>query len=96
MTDIRIEREHNLGLDLALDQIESLAVILVSKLDVECDWNGTRLDFTRAGATGSVEVTETLLILEVRLGFLLRPFKDRIEQSITDQLDGLIPGCPPG
>lgn len=95
MADILIERAHTLGLDLALDQIQTLAERLVGELDAQCDWNGTRLEFTRTGAAGSVEVTETLLILEVRLSFLLRPFKDRIEQSITDQLDGLIPCCPP-
>ncbi len=95
MTDIIIERTHALGLDQALDQIQTLAERLASELDADCDWNGTRLEFTRAGAAGSVEVTETLLILEVRLSFLLLPFKGRIEQSITDQLDGLIPCCPP-
>ncbi|CRI66777.1 conserved hypothetical protein [Thiocapsa sp. KS1] len=92
MADILIAREHNLGLDLALNQMEALAHLLVEELDARCAWDGNRLEFTRPGATGSVEVTETLLTLEVYLGFLLRPFRDRIEQSITDQLDSLVPG----
>jgi putative polyhydroxyalkanoate system protein len=91
MADILIAREHNLGLDLALNQMEALAHLLVEELDARCAWDGNRLEFTRPGATGSVEVTETLLTLEVYLGFLLRPFKDRIEQRITDQLDSLVP-----
>jgi putative polyhydroxyalkanoate system protein len=91
MADIYIEREHALGLDLALSQIEALADLLVEELDARCAWDGNRLEFARPGATGTVEVTDTLLTLEVYLGFLLRPFKDRIEQSITDQLDSLVP-----
>ncbi|WP_296807951.1 polyhydroxyalkanoic acid system family protein [Thiocapsa sp.] len=94
MADIFIEREHTLGLDRALDQVEALAYLLVDELDARCAWDGNRLDFTRPGASGRVEVTETLLILEVSLGFLLRPFRDRIEQSITEKLDSLVPCLP--
>ncbi|EGV16850.1 polyhydroxyalkanoic acid system family protein [Thiocapsa marina] len=94
MADIFIEREHTLGLDRALEQVATLAGLLVDELDARCAWNGNRLDFTRPGASGRVEVTETLLILEVSLGFLLRPFKDRIEQGITEKLDSLVPCLP--
>jgi putative polyhydroxyalkanoate system protein len=94
MADILIEREHTLGLDMALSQIEALAHQLVSDLDAECVWCGNRLEFARTGACGSVEVTDNLLVLEVRLGFLLKPFRDRIEESITDKLDSLVP-CDP-
>ncbi|QVL49971.1 MAG: polyhydroxyalkanoic acid system family protein [Thiocapsa sp.] len=94
MTDIFIEREHALGLDRALDRIEALAYLLVEELDAQCAWDGNRLDFSRPGASGCVEVTETLLILEVSLGFLLKPFRERIEQSITEKLDSLVPGLP--
>jgi putative polyhydroxyalkanoate system protein len=92
MADIIIEREHNLGLDRALSQVEALADLIATDLDAECDWCGNRLDFTRAGARGSVEVTETLLVVEVHLGFLLKPFKGRIEENISDKLDSLVPG----
>jgi putative polyhydroxyalkanoate system protein len=94
MSDILIEREHRLGLEQALDQIEVLARELVETLDARCAWEGHRLDFARPGASGSVEVTESLLVLEVRLGLLLRPFRDRIEAQILDQLDTLVP-CQP-
>jgi putative polyhydroxyalkanoate system protein len=94
MADIFIEREHTLGLDRALDQIEALADLLVDEIDARCAWDGNRLDFTRPGASGCVEVTETLLILEVSLGFLLKPFRDRIEQRITERLDSLVPCLP--
>jgi putative polyhydroxyalkanoate system protein len=94
MADIFIEREHALGLDRALDQIEALAAVIAEEIDARCAWEGNRLDFTRPGARGCVEVTETLLILEVSLGLLLRPFKERIEQSITEKLDSLVPCLP--
>ncbi|NCC28569.1 MAG: poly(3-hydroxybutyrate) depolymerase [Gammaproteobacteria bacterium] len=95
MTDIFIERVHTLGLDRALDQLEAVARLLVDELDARCEWDGNRLDFARPGASGCVEVTESLLILEVSLGFMLRPFKDRIEQRITEKLDSLVPCLPP-
>jgi putative polyhydroxyalkanoate system protein len=77
-----------------LDQVEALAMELVETLDARCAWDGNRLDFVRAGASGSVEVTETALVLQVRLGFLLIPFRDRIEAQILDQLDRFLPAWP--
>ncbi|MBK1643929.1 hypothetical protein CKO25_04505 [Thiocapsa imhoffii] len=94
MADIFIERIHRLGLDRALDQVDALAELLVSELDAECTWNGNRLDFARSGASGCVEVTDSLLTLEVHLGFLFKPFRERIEQSIMEQLETLIPPSP--
>jgi putative polyhydroxyalkanoate system protein len=91
MADILIEREHTLGLEQAVGQIEALADLLGSELDARCVWSGTRLELRRSGATGSIEVTETHLTLEVHLGFLLKPLKGSIEQTITERLDRLIP-----
>lgn len=95
MADILIEREHSLGLERALSRIEAIAELLRGELDAQCAWNGNRLDFKRAGASGSVEVTETALTLEVNLGFLLKPFKGAIEQAIAERIDGSIPCRPP-
>lgn len=90
MADILIEREHHLTLDQALAQVDALARLLGRELDARCVWNGHRLEFRRAGARGSVQVTETLLTLEVHLGLFLKPLRLTLEERISNRLDRLI------
>ncbi len=48
--------------------------------------------FSRSGADGSLRVTPERFVLDLRLGFLLGTFKDRIEaqllQNLRDRLAG--------
>jgi hypothetical protein len=93
MADIFIEREHNLGLDRALTRSRPLP-ICSSRARCRMRWCGNRLDFTRAGASGSVEVTETLLDPRGASRIPAQALQRRIEQNITDKLDSLVP-CDP-
>lgn len=90
MASISIQRSHCLGLAQARERVAALARALEQDLEASWRWQGDELWFERAGASGRVRVAGEQLDVEVSLGLLLRPFRERIAAQISDRLDSLI------
>jgi putative polyhydroxyalkanoate system protein len=90
VASITIQRRHRLGLAQARERVGELAHALEQDLEATWQWQGDELRFERAGASGCVRVDEERLDVEVKLGLLLRPFRERIAAQISDRLDSLI------
>lgn len=94
MADIRIERKHQLGLEEARKIAWKWAVQAESEFGMSCTYEeGKESDevcFTRSGVDGSLTVTADHFELDAKLGFLLGAFKERIEDEIVKNLDGLL------
>ena len=78
MPDIRIQRDHTLGLAQARKLAFKWAETAEEKFDMECAYEeGKTADlvtFTRSGVNGELKVTENSFELDARLGFLLGAF----------------------
>ena len=68
---------------------DGLAVSLSERFSVDYAWEGNVLKFKRTGVKGQLEVTSGNIHIRLELGFLVRPFKDRIEQEIHNHLDSM-------
>lgn len=90
MSVIDITRHHTLDHDGAVRAADDLARSLSDQFDVSYQWSGDTLQFRRTGVKGRMEVTPSLIRIHMELGFLVRPFKGRIESEIHAHLDGLI------
>ena len=86
MSKIHIKRKHNLSRDQARARVESIAKDLKKKLDANYAWQGDSLKFKRSGASGSIDVGEGVIDINIELGMLLSPMKGKIEQSINEQV----------
>jgi len=101
MSDIHIQRQHNLGLKAALEIAQEWAEQAERKFDMRCAFaegpDGHEVNFSRSGVNGSLKVTDNSFELNAKLGFLLGAFKDRIQSEITANLDRLLSadGAPP-
>ncbi|HEX4334050.1 MAG TPA: polyhydroxyalkanoic acid system family protein [Usitatibacter sp.] len=91
MADIRIEREHGLGLAGARAAAERLAADLGKRFGLEGEWRGDVLEFERPGVSGSLSITQTHVRLEVALGFMLKAMKGSIETAVHHEVDKLFP-----
>lgn len=101
MADIRIHRDHQLGLAQARKVAWSWAEQVESKFDMECTVvegeTSDTVEFTRSGVSGRLIVAADHFDLEAKLGFLLGAFSKTIEAEITKNLDTLLsksPGSP--
>jgi len=98
MADIRIHRDHQLGLAQARKVAWSWAEQVESKFDMECTVvegeTSDTVEFTRSGVKGRLIVAADHFDLEAKLGFLLGAFSKTIEAEITKNLDTLLSASP--
>ena len=94
MADIRIHRDHKLGLAKAREVAWAWAEDVEKRFDMECtvlegDTSDT-VEFTRAGVAGSLIVAADHFDLQAKLGFLVGAFSKTIEAEIQANLDALL------
>ena len=99
MADIRIHREHTLGLPKARKIAWQWAEEVEQKFDMECcvieGETSDTVEFTRTGVKGRLIVAADHFDLEAKLGFLLGAFSKTIEGEITKNLDALLSKAAP-
>jgi putative polyhydroxyalkanoate system protein len=94
MPELKIEREHTLGLEgarLVADRWREQA---------EQDWGMTcslepgeavdRMRFERSGVSGELSVSASRFDMQIKLGFLLGAYISKIEEKIQANLDALL------
>jgi putative polyhydroxyalkanoate system protein len=94
MPDIKIHREHSLGLAKARKIAWQWAEEVEKKFDMECtviegEFSDT-VQFTRTGVNGQLVVAADHFDLDAKLGFLLGAFSRTIEGEIQKNLDALL------
>ena len=89
MSDIHAHRNHSLSLDDAKKLAQELIQKLEKEFQLESQWRGNTLNFSRSGVKGSLDVTDKDLTLDISLGFMLKAFKSKIQGEIDKNLDKL-------
>jgi putative polyhydroxyalkanoate system protein len=94
MPDIRIHREHTLGLAKARKVAWQWAEQVEKEFDMACtvvegEYSDT-VEFTRSGVSGRLIVAADHFDLNAKLGFLLGAFARTIEREIEKNLDALL------
>ena len=91
MADLKLHRDHTLGLARARKVALKWAEDVEKDLDMECTIiegdDEDVLEFKRAGVDGRMIVAATHFELEAKLGFLLKAFAGKIEAEVSKQLD---------
>ncbi|MBP6764770.1 MAG: polyhydroxyalkanoic acid system family protein [Rubrivivax sp.] len=94
MADIRIHRNHHLGLAKARKIAWSWAEEVEKKFDMACTViegeHSDTVEFKRSGVSGQLVVAADHFDLHAKLGFLLGAFSKTIESEITKNLDDLL------
>ena len=94
MADIKIHRDHALGLAKARKIAWAWAEEVEENQQMECTvFQGKTSDtveFTRSGVNGRLIVAADHFDLEAKLGFLLGAFSGKIETEITMNLDAML------
>ena len=94
MAEIKIRRDHTLGLTKAREVALQWAEDVEKNFGMECTiFEGETSDtveFTRSGVKGELVVAADHFDLEARLGFLLGAFSKTIETEIEKNLDTLL------
>ncbi|MBB2493811.1 polyhydroxyalkanoic acid system family protein [Aquipseudomonas ullengensis] len=92
MSRITVERSHSLGRASAREKAEALAERLAREYAVKYRWVGDTLEFKRSGADGSIEVSDELVRVSLKLGLLLSALGGTIKREIEETLDKHLQG----
>jgi putative polyhydroxyalkanoate system protein len=87
MADMQLQRDHRLGLKKAKAAAQKVADEMAESFDMESEWEGNTLFFSRSGVTGELKVTKDSVEVVAKLGFLLAAFKPKIEAQISKNFD---------
>ena len=94
MAEIKIHRDHKLGLPKARKVALQWAEEVEKNFGMECTIlegeTSDTVEFTRSGVKGELVVAANHFELEARLGFLLGAFSKTIEVEIEKNLDTLL------
>ena len=96
MPDIKIHRDHALGLAKARKIALKWAEDAEKKFEMECTIlegeTSDTVEFKRSGVNGQLIVAPDHFALNAKLGFLLGAFSKTIESEIEKNLDALLAG----
>ena len=90
MADIKMIKYHALPLPKAKQLVQKAADDLGDEYEMASEWHGDTLSFHRSGVEGQMKVTASEIHLDVKLGFLLRPFKAKFVEHIEHNFDRLL------
>lgn len=100
MPNLCIRREHALGLESARDIARRWVDDAQGRFNMSCECEPGELAdtirFRGPGVTGTLHVAGDAFELQAQLGFLLGPFRARIEEEIGRNLDSLLAAPPRG
>ena len=82
MSRIDIRHAHDLSKAKARKAIEEVAKKLAERFEMDWDWEGDILNFSRSGVDGHIALEPKALHVYAKLGFLTAMFKDPIENEI--------------
>jgi putative polyhydroxyalkanoate system protein len=87
MASIDIKRKHDKPLKDARKSVERVAKHIAEKFDVQYDWSGNTLNFSRSGVEGKISVNAKEVHVLANLGFLLMAIKGPVEREILRYLE---------
>jgi putative polyhydroxyalkanoate system protein len=99
MPELKIEREHALGLAGARAVAERWREQAEQEWGMACVCEPgeatDRMRFERSGVSGELTLSESRFDLHLKLGFLLGAYSGKIEEKIRSNLDALLGLAPP-
>lgn len=87
MADIHIERSHSLSPAALKARLADMEGRLSDKYGVRLTWRGDVADVKGSGVSGSIGITDTTVMVDLKLGMFVRPFASKIQETMERQLE---------
>lgn len=87
MSDIYVRKPHQLDYDDAHELMDSVAAELADKLSISYQKDGDTLTFKRTGASGKIQLTDTEIVVEAKLGLMLKALQPMLQSAVENKLN---------
>jgi putative polyhydroxyalkanoate system protein len=85
--DIALEQAHSLGRAVARKRLDEVEAKLKERFGVSLQWTGDTAQVSGKGVSGSISITDTLLVVNLKLGLMMRPLAGQIRAAMQRQID---------
>jgi len=89
-SDLKIKREHTLGIEEAKRRVDQVAEELGGKLGLASAWEGDHLRVHGKGASGRILVSDDSVEVHVHVGFAMMLMREPIRSAIEGSIDEYI------
>ncbi len=90
MSSISIRRTHNLTQKQAVEVANQVAEELTNEYGIETTWSGKTAHVRGTGLSGELRLVPKCFELDLKLGFVLTMFADKITAGIEAEFDKLL------
>ncbi|MFZ0255379.1 MAG: polyhydroxyalkanoic acid system family protein [Gammaproteobacteria bacterium] len=90
MADIDIRHKHALRPAETRALAENIAARVNESFPIDYYWKGESLHFKRIGVSGRIDLEESEVRVQVQLGWLLLPMRQRVEDQIRGYLSEML------
>ena len=90
MPKIQIKQSHKVTAAEAKTKLEALSRDLSDKYGLTSKWaSDTEAKVERTGATGTIKIAPSEVVIDLDLSFALTPIKGKVQEKITEELKKL-------
>jgi putative polyhydroxyalkanoate system protein len=90
LADIDIRHKHALRPAETRALAENIAARVNESFPIDYYWKGESLHFKRIGVSGRIDLEESEVRVQVQLGWLLLPMRQRVEDQIRGYLSEML------
>jgi putative polyhydroxyalkanoate system protein len=90
MSSISIRRSHDLTHKQAVDVANRVSAELANEYGIETSWSGKSIQVSGTGLSGELKLAPKRFELDIKLGFMLAMFRDKIAAGIEAEFDRLL------
>ena len=95
MPKVNVEQPHSLSVPEARLKLDQLGQELADKYGLTVSWpKETEASVKRTGATGTIRIGATSVVVDLDLSFALTPIKSTVEDKIRSELQRLFAAPP--
>lgn len=92
MSEIAFSRAHALGAEVLKGRLAALEGKLQQRYGVRLSWRGSVAELTGPGVSGTINVDEKQVAVNLKLGLLMRPLAAQIKEAMGRQIDRALAG----
>lgn len=92
MSDISVRRPHGMNEEDAKNKVQEVVADIEGEFPAlvnEITWNDDKTEarVKGKGFTGNFQVTDSDVMIDIKLSLLTRPFKGKVESRIVDRME---------
>lgn len=91
MSKIHIDHKTSFSKDDIREKLGEVMGKIETKFKIKGNWSGDEYNFSRSGVGGKAVISDGKVVIDLKLGLVLKPFRKKIESEMVSRLKEGLP-----